>query len=147
MKVSNFLLRRRGQRHLSTSGTGSRPNVQQTSIPSSSTVIHAPQTTGEEHRILSFDELRELILHGKTDQIPNNKDIPDKLNVRIIDLYNVTLLIYHFRRRTLLQASRRRLHRRNHGRLCNECQLRGCHASSNTYSSPYAIFLLNEVMG
>ncbi|KAI0037044.1 hypothetical protein K488DRAFT_81539 [Vararia minispora EC-137] len=33
-----------------------------------------------EPRALSFAELQELITQGKTDQIPNNKHIPDVLN-------------------------------------------------------------------
>lgn len=56
------------------------------STSSAAAYIHAPSTAGEETHILSFEELRELILHGKTDQIPNNKDIPEKLNVRIISI-------------------------------------------------------------
>lgn len=34
-----------------------------------------------ESRILTFAELQHLIESGKVDQIPNNKIIPDKLNV------------------------------------------------------------------
>ncbi|KZV75659.1 hypothetical protein PENSPDRAFT_646953 [Peniophora sp. CONT] len=34
----------------------------------------------EETRVLSFAELQELITLGKTDQIPNNKQIPDVLS-------------------------------------------------------------------
>ena len=34
-----------------------------------------------EARTLSFAELQELITQGKTDQIPNNKQIPDALSV------------------------------------------------------------------
>ena len=38
----------------------------------------------EEIRILTFAELKALIEEGKTDLIPNNKDIPEALSVRII---------------------------------------------------------------
>ena len=37
-----------------------------------------------EPRILSFAEMKELIQQGKTDQIPNNKIIPNDLSVRRI---------------------------------------------------------------
>ncbi|KZT22946.1 hypothetical protein NEOLEDRAFT_1157537 [Neolentinus lepideus HHB14362 ss-1] len=40
------------------------------------TTVFAP----EETHTLSFAELKELIEQGKTDQIPNNKTIPDALN-------------------------------------------------------------------
>lgn len=36
----------------------------------------------EESRALTFAELKELIEQGKTDNIPNNRLIPDNLNVR-----------------------------------------------------------------
>jgi hypothetical protein len=35
----------------------------------------------EETRVLTFSELKELIETGRTDQIPNNKAIPNVLNV------------------------------------------------------------------
>jgi hypothetical protein len=35
-------------------------------------------------RILTFTELQQLIQSGKMDQIPNNKVIPDKLNVGLL---------------------------------------------------------------
>lgn len=38
----------------------------------------------EETHTLSFAELQELITQGKTDQIPNNKQIPDALSVCLI---------------------------------------------------------------
>ncbi|EIM87599.1 uncharacterized protein STEHIDRAFT_110774 [Stereum hirsutum FP-91666 SS1] len=60
---------------------GSRTNAHPTNSSLSAVAADAPPPmVGEGTRILSFDELRELILHGKTDQIPNNKDIPDKLS-------------------------------------------------------------------
>ena len=35
-------------------------------------------------RTLTFTELQALIEQGKTDEIPNNKHIPDALNVGLI---------------------------------------------------------------
>lgn len=35
----------------------------------------------DESRVLTFAELQELIETGKVDQIPNNKIIPEALNV------------------------------------------------------------------
>ena len=43
------------------------------------TRIPAPPT--DEQRVLTFAELQELIETGRVDQIPNNKAIPDALNV------------------------------------------------------------------
>jgi hypothetical protein len=43
-------------------------------------VLESPST---EPRILTFAEIKELIEQGKTDQIPNNRVIPNDLNVRI----------------------------------------------------------------
>ena len=40
------------------------------------------QAAGEEARTLTFAELKALIDQGKTDGIPNNKVIPNVLNVR-----------------------------------------------------------------
>ncbi|TFK25412.1 hypothetical protein FA15DRAFT_590471 [Coprinopsis marcescibilis] len=37
-------------------------------------------TSEEEPRVLTFAELKELIESGKTDQIPNNKIIPEKFS-------------------------------------------------------------------
>ena len=37
----------------------------------------------DETRVLTFAELKELIESGKVDQIPNNKVIPEKINVRM----------------------------------------------------------------
>lgn len=39
------------------------------------------QTAGEETGTLTFTELKALIEQGKTDGIPNNKVIPNNLNV------------------------------------------------------------------
>lgn len=50
--------------------------------PAISVQDSAPETeTGDTTRVLSFAELKELIESGRVDQIPNNKHIPDKLNV------------------------------------------------------------------
>ncbi|TFY70488.1 hypothetical protein EVG20_g2511 [Dentipellis fragilis] len=49
--------------------------------------LHPPQpeaaqvVTEEEPQHLTFSQLKELIEQGKTDEIPNNKKIPDALNV------------------------------------------------------------------
>ena len=45
--------------------------------------------TEETPRILTFSELQELITQGKTDQIPNNKIIPDAIHVIILLLIPV----------------------------------------------------------
>jgi len=39
-----------------------------------------------EPRVLTFTELKDLIEQGKTDQIPNNRVIPDGLNVCIVQI-------------------------------------------------------------
>ena len=44
----------------------------------------------EETRILTFAELKALIEEGKTDLIPNNKDIPEALSVRTIRISRLT---------------------------------------------------------
>jgi hypothetical protein len=35
-----------------------------------------------EPRVLTFKELQDLIMQGKVEEIPNNKKIPEDLNVR-----------------------------------------------------------------
>jgi hypothetical protein len=40
-----------------------------------------PPTIPETPRTLTFSELQMLIEQGKTDEIPNNKYIPDVINV------------------------------------------------------------------
>jgi len=37
-------------------------------------------TSVDESRTLTFAELKELIEQGKTDQIPNNRQIPEVIN-------------------------------------------------------------------
>jgi len=44
-------------------------------VPTNSTAI------ANESRTLTFAELKELIEQGKTDQIPNNRPIPEAINV------------------------------------------------------------------
>lgn len=41
----------------------------------------APGTSSDEPRTLTFAELKDLIEKGKTDQIPNNRHIPEAINV------------------------------------------------------------------
>ncbi|KDR77108.1 hypothetical protein GALMADRAFT_246301 [Galerina marginata CBS 339.88] len=40
-----------------------------------------PSNAGDEARVLTFSELKELIETGNVDKIPNNKIIPEGLNV------------------------------------------------------------------
>jgi hypothetical protein len=47
-------------------------------VPTNSTAI------ADESRTLTFAELKELIEQGKTDQIPNNRPIPEAINVSCI---------------------------------------------------------------
>lgn len=46
------------------------------------TTVPTPSQTTEDTKILSFAEIKELIEAGRLDEIPNNKIIPDSLNVR-----------------------------------------------------------------
>jgi hypothetical protein len=50
-------------------------------IPLESNANSVTEMAAEEPRVLSFAELKELIEQGKTDQIPNNRIIPDELSV------------------------------------------------------------------
>lgn len=82
------------QRLPSVSGNASvtQQSTAATTVPSSSDMV---QTAGAENetRTLSFAELTELIQQGKTDQIPNNRDIPNELNVC---LFVTSILIIDF---------------------------------------------------
>ncbi|KAF6741103.1 hypothetical protein DFP72DRAFT_992920 [Ephemerocybe angulata] len=50
-------------------------------LPKSPDVSQSPPPKEEEeHRVLSFAELKELIESGNVDKIPNNKIIPEKLS-------------------------------------------------------------------
>lgn len=44
----------------------------------------APPDANDENRVLTFAELKELIETGNVDKIPNNKVIPEGLNVSIL---------------------------------------------------------------
>ena len=75
-------------RHRITSSNITVEDVQSTAVPSvadasaSSSEEQATPSEGvSEPHILSFAELKELIEQGKTDQIPNNRTIPETLNV------------------------------------------------------------------
>ena len=65
-----------------------------TNMSPDTSALQAPSEFGEEQRKeprhLSFAELKTLIEQGRTDEIPYNKQIPDKLNVSLgssISLY------------------------------------------------------------
>jgi len=48
---------------------------------SSSADSHTADNAADSEDTLSFAQLQELITSGKVDQIPNNKVIPEELNV------------------------------------------------------------------
>ena len=52
---------------------GDHPNTDSAQVDSPAT---------DENRVLTFAELKELIESGNMDKIPNNKIIPETLNVR-----------------------------------------------------------------
>lgn len=58
-----------------------RASTETQSQASVNTQTEAPHASSEP-RALSFAEIKELIEQGKTDQIPNNRVIPDELSVR-----------------------------------------------------------------
>lgn len=43
-----------------------------------------PMNDADENRVLTLAELKELIESGNMDKIPNNKIIPETLNVRFL---------------------------------------------------------------
>ena len=43
----------------------------------------------DENRVLTFAELKEFIESGNVDKIPNNKIIPEALNVRLLSIYYI----------------------------------------------------------
>ena len=49
------------------------------SLPTSAAQVNSSAT--DEDRVLTFTELKELIESGNVDKIPNNKIIPETLNV------------------------------------------------------------------
>jgi hypothetical protein len=67
---------------------GALPNTSTSTVndddrPASNTVVDGP-ATDEKNRVLTFAELKELIESGNVDKIPNNKIIPETLNVRFV---------------------------------------------------------------
>ena len=52
-----------------------------------SSELSSSEVEESEARTLTFTELKELIESGKTDQIPNNRHIPNDLHVCIADHY------------------------------------------------------------
>lgn len=63
--------------------TSSTSTVNNDDRPASNTVVDG-QATDEKNRVLTFAELKELIESGNVDKIPNNKIIPETLNVRFV---------------------------------------------------------------
>ncbi|KAI0757191.1 hypothetical protein C8Q80DRAFT_82449 [Daedaleopsis nitida] len=49
-------------------------------LPATNSVAPGPHVGEEEPQTLSFAQLKELIEQGRTDEIPNNKKIPDILS-------------------------------------------------------------------
>ena len=92
---------------------GNRP----TSTVNDAQVVNSPAT--DEIRVLTFAELKELIESGNVDKIPNNKIIPETLNVRLFVFLKFSLkyfLILTYLHRMRLQVSRWLLEKRNLGR-------------------------------
>lgn len=80
--------------------------------------VDPPST--DENRVLTFAELKELIESGNMDKIPNNKIIPETLNVRsffqgeaLPEVFSDYFIYLH---RMRLQVNRRLLQKRNLGR-------------------------------
>jgi len=101
---------------------------QKGSIATTPAAIVAPLPTSlsdqtrneEETRVLSFAELKELIEAGRLDQIPNNKVIPNDLNVRISSLSEERkglTVIHDPPNRRHIQAHQQHRHARSLGRL------------------------------
>ena len=77
--------------------------------------VNSPAT--DENRVLTFAELKELIESGNIDKIPNNKIIPETLNVRFfLELSQKYFLISIYLYRMRLQVNRWLLQKRNLGR-------------------------------
>jgi hypothetical protein len=80
-----------------------------------------PTTTSasaaDESRTLTFAELKDLIEEGKTDQIPNNRYIPEAINVSL-NLFDLDLSFSRitFYPRKLLRANHKHRRGRNPGR-------------------------------
>ena len=69
----------------------------------------------DENRVLTFAELKELIETGNVDKIPNNKIIPERLNVRHLFLFLTSILLKHVFRTQCL-ANQQLLQERSHGK-------------------------------
>lgn len=54
---------------------------EQSSLPAQASSEATPQDSGDDAPTLSFAELKELIESGKTDKIPNNRQIPHDVHV------------------------------------------------------------------
>ena len=61
-------------------GLNKNNNALPNAIPTEESSPAIPELA-DEPRTLSFAELKTLIEQGKTDQIPNNRDIPNELSV------------------------------------------------------------------
>ena len=73
-------------------------------------------STTDENRVLTFAELKELIESGNVDKIPNNKIIPETLNVCFF-CWNLVRVVYLFNiRRMHLQVDQQLPQKRNLGR-------------------------------
>jgi hypothetical protein len=80
-----------------------------------------PTTTSasvaDESRTLTFAELKDLIEEGKTDQIPNNRYIPEAINVNPNLLHlDLSVSRIHFYLRKLLRVNHKHRQGRNPGR-------------------------------
>ncbi|KAH9915755.1 uncharacterized protein B0H18DRAFT_885533 [Fomitopsis serialis] len=73
--VDDVVQRERQRRPTTNVVNGNAPPTDLAAEPSQQSL--APE---DEPRTLSFAELKALIEQGKTDQIPNNRQIPDELN-------------------------------------------------------------------
>ena len=49
--------------------------------------VNSPAVDEEKNSVMTFSELKELIESGNVDKIPNNKIIPEALNVRICSAF------------------------------------------------------------
>jgi hypothetical protein len=84
----------------------------------------ATTTSSSTADTLTFAELKDLIDQGKTNQIPNNRHIPDAINVRIFSHLVCDIRIYVYLR-MLLPANQQHRRGRSHGRFqSNEVTLR-----------------------
>lgn len=75
-------------------------------------LVDAP--VSEETRVLTFAELQQLIETGKVDQIPNNKVIPEAINVSTVEIILTQSLLATLRMPR--RVSQRHPHERSHGK-------------------------------